>query len=146
MRGMNTNGQSLPQFLQNHKELTVQQILHAHLRISTHTVNDNKIRPVTDQESKPLSPHFWTSVTTVTPSIRKVNLAILEFTRAMDSSEDLGGKERCRKKEPVCTCSGILQLLAGDAGLDHDAVQLHGWGYLVRVSIFNVDRIEPLPT
>jgi len=143
---MNTNGQSLPQFLQNHKELTVQQILHAHLRISTHTVNDNKIRPVTDQESKPLSPHFWTSVTTVTPSIRKVNLAILEFTRAMDSSEDLGGKERCRKKEPVCTCSGILQLPAGDAGLDHDAVQLHGWGYLVRGSIFNVDRIEPLPT
>ena len=70
---MNTNGQSLSQFLQNHKELTVRQILHAHLRISTHTLNENKIRPLTDQESKPLSPHFWTSVTTVTPSIRKVN-------------------------------------------------------------------------
>ena len=61
----------------------------------------------------------------------------------MDSSE---GWEEKKDAEKRSRGSGILQLLAGDAGLDHDAVQLHGWGYLVRGSIFNVDRIEPLPT
>jgi hypothetical protein len=60
----------------------------------------------------------------------------------MDSSRGLGRKERSRKKEPVCSGFGILQLLT-ETGLDHDPLQLYTVG--VRGSISNVDRTQPLP-
>jgi hypothetical protein len=136
---MNTNGQSLPQFLKNHKELTVQQILHAHLRISTHTLNDNKIRPLTDQESKPLSPHFWTSVTTVTPSIRKVNA--WQFLNSPEpwTPRRIGRKRKMQKKG-----AAVLEFF-------NSLRERQGWTMIqcnftvgVRGSISNVDRTEPL--
>ena len=100
MRGMNTNGQSLPQFLKNHKELTVQQILHAHLRISTHTLNDNKIRPLTDQELKTTV----SAMLDLRPDVYAIHqkskrLANLECTRAMNSSEDWEEKKDAETKE-----------------------------------------------
>jgi hypothetical protein len=73
----------------------------------------------------------------------------------MDSSEDWEWKKDAElffvsartikrhhhQKGPACTCFGVLQLHAGETGLDHDPVQLHG---RVRGSISNVDRTESL--
>jgi RAB protein geranylgeranyltransferase component A len=67
---------------------------------TTYTLKENKIRPLTDQE---------------------LQITVSTFL-------GLGGQERCRKKEPVCSCSEFFQFLAGEAGLDYDPVQLDGWG------------------
>ena len=73
-------------------------------------------------------------------------LAILEFFRAMDSSEDWEEKKDAEKGNRYAPVFGILQLdqlLTGETGVDHDPLQLHTVG--VRGSISNVDRTESLP-
>jgi hypothetical protein len=73
-------------------------------------------------------------------------LAILEFFRAIDSSEDWEEKKDAEKGNRYAPVFGILQLdqlLTGETGVDHDPLQLHTVG--VRGSISNVDRTESLP-
>ncbi len=68
-------------------------------------------------------------------------LAILEFFRAMDSSEDWEEKKDAEKGNRYAPVFGILQLdqlLTGETGLDHDPLQLHTVGVRGSISMWIV--------
>ena len=114
----------------------------ARLRFSTYTLIENEIRPLTDQELTTTV----SSLLDLRPDSYAIHqkgkrLAILEFTRAMDSSEDWEEKKDAEKRSRYAPVLEILQLLAGEAGVDYEPVKLHGW---VRGSFSNVDRTESL--
>jgi hypothetical protein len=60
------------------------------------------------------------------PSTRRANEWRFEFTRAMDPSDDREAKKDAEKKCTIRRCFGILQLVAGETGLDPAPVQLRG--------------------
>jgi hypothetical protein len=112
------------------------------LRFSTYTLTENKIRPLTDLELK----------TTVSAFLdlrpdgyaihqKSKRLAILEFTRAMDSSEDWEEKKDAEKRSRYAPVLEFFISLR----------ERQGWTMIpfnftvgVRGSISNVDRTEPL--
>ena len=86
-------------------------------------MDEQKIRPLTAQELQAnVSAFLDLRPDGYALHHKSKRLSILEFNRAVDSSEDWGRKEGCRKKELTRTHSGVLQLPAGEGGLDHDPV------------------------
>jgi hypothetical protein len=112
------------------------------LRFSTHTLTDNRVRRLSDQELQ----------TSISASLdlrpdgfvfhqKSKRVAILEFTRAMDSSEDWETKKDPEKRARYAPVLDFFNSLPEN----------QGWTLLqfnftvgIRGSISNVDRTEPL--
>jgi hypothetical protein len=59
---------------------------------------------------------------------KSIRVVILEFTRAMDSSDDWEAKKDAEKRARYTHCFGILQIVTRETGMDPAPIQLHRRG------------------
>ena len=117
---------------------------HAKLRFSTHTLTDNQVRRLSDQEVQTSVSAFLDlrpDGFALHQPRKSKRVAILEFTRAMDSSADWETKKDAEKRARYAPVLDFFNSLP----------ESQGWTLLqfnftvgVRGSISNVDRTEPL--
>jgi hypothetical protein len=111
------------------------------LRFSTHTLTDNRVRRLSDQELKnSVSAFLDLRPDGLAFHQKSKRVAILEFTRAMDSSEDWETEKDAEKRARYAPVLDFFNSLPENQGWT--LLQLN-FTVRVRGSISNVDRTEP---
>jgi len=114
----------------------------AQLRFSTHTLTDNQVRRLNDQELQTsLSAFLDLRPDGFAVHQKSKRAAILEFTRAMDSSVDWEEKKDAEKRARYAPVLDFFNSLSENLGWK--LIQFN-FTVGVRGSISNVDRTEPL--
>jgi len=114
----------------------------AQLRFSTHTLTDNQVRRLSDQELQTsLSAFLDLRPDGFAVHQKSKRVAILEFTRAMDSSVDWEEKKDAEKRARYAPVLDFFNSLSENLGWK---LMQFNFTVGVRGSISNVDRTEPL--